>query len=300
MFGYVTIHKEELKLKEYETYKGFYCGTCRALGREYGLTGQMTLSYDLTFLTLLLSSLYEPRQQFSRKRCMAHPQKKRLMIENEFSGYAAHMSILLTWYKLLDDWRDEKKKTALVGLRAFHRPFLKARKLYPQKEAVIRQRIGELAKLEQRNCMDIDLVAGTFGHVLGSIYAVREDIWQEYLYRIGFYLGKFIYLMDAWDDLEKDAASGNYNILLLRKKQNYGDTKEEAARFAKDCETLLVSMMAACCDAFEKLPLVQDVAILENILYDGVWNRFDRKKSEAEKSSWEINEDGEKTDERSL
>ena len=103
MFGYVTIHKEELKIKEYETYKGFYCGACQALRREYGLSGQMTLSYDLTFLTLLLSSLYEPKQQFSKKRCIAHPQKKRLMIENEFSEYAAHMSLLLTWYKLLDD-----------------------------------------------------------------------------------------------------------------------------------------------------------------------------------------------------
>ena len=284
MFGYVTIHKEELKLKEYETYKGFYCGACQALRREYGLTGQLTLSYDLTFLTLLLSSLYEPEQQFSKKRCIAHPRKKRLMIENEFSVYAAHMSMLLTWYKLLDDWQDERKKTAFLGLRAYRQPFLKARKLYPQKEALIRQRLKELSKLERENCTDIDRVAGVFGDLLGSVFSLREDIWQELLYRTGFYLGKFIYLMDAWDDLEKDEASVNYNILLLRKKQFYGDNEEEAERFAKDCETLLVSMMAGCSEAFEKLPLVQDVAILENILYDGVWSRFDKKKKEAKKS----------------
>ena len=286
MFGYVTIHKEELKLKEYETYKGFYCGACQALRREYGLTGQLTLSYDLTFLTLLLSSLYEPKQQFSKKRCIAHPQKKRLMIENEFSAYAAHMSILLTWYKLLDDWRDEKKKTALVGLKVYRQPFLKARKMYPQKEALIRQKLKELSRLERENCTDIDRVAGTFGHLLGSVFAMREDIWEELLYRTGFFLGKFIYLMDAWDDLEKDETSGNYNILLLRKKQRYGE--EEEKQFEKDCEALLVSMMAACSEAFEKLPLVQDVAILENILYDGVWNRFDKKKKEAEKASEEL------------
>lgn len=290
MFGYVTIHKEELKLKEYETYKGFYCGACQALRKEYGLTGQVTLSYDLTFLTLLLTSLYEPRQRFSKKRCIAHPQKKRLMIENEFSVYAAHMSMLLTWYKLLDDWKDEKKKTALVGLRAFHRLFLKARALYPQKEAVIRHQLKKLSKLEKEECTDIDLVAGTFGHLLGSVFALREDIWKELLYWTGFYLGKFIYLMDAWDDLEKDEASANYNILLLRKKQYCGDT----AQFEKDCEEILISMMAACSEAFEKLPLVQDVAILENILYDGVWNRFDKKKKEAAAVSLEINEDGEK------
>lgn len=294
MFGYVTIHKEELKIKEYETYKGFYCGACQALRREYGLSGQMTLSYDLTFLTLLLSSLYEPEQQFSKKRCIAHPQKKRLMIENEFSEYAAHMSLLLTWYKLLDDWRDEKKASALAGLRLYRRAFLKARKLYPEKEAVIRKYLKELSGLEKKNSTDIDLVAGTFGHLLGSVFAVKEDMWQELLYRTGFYLGKFIYLMDAWDDLKKDEKSGNYNILLLRKKQRYGQTKEEEDRFAKDCETLLVSMMAACCEAFEKLPLVQDVAILENILYDGVWNRFDKLKKEAENISARSNKNGEK------
>ena len=286
MFGYVTVHKEELKIKEYETYKGFYCGACQALRREYGLSGQMTLSYDLTFLTLLLSSLYEPEKLFSKKRCIAHPQKKRLMIENEFSEYAAHMSLLLTWYKLLDDWRDEKKKTALVGLKVYRQPFLKARKMYPKKEALIRQKLKELSRLERENCTDIDRVAGTFGHLLGSVFAMREDIWEELLYRTGFFLGKFIYLMDAWDDLEKDETSGNYNILLLRKKQRYGE--EEEKQFEKDCEALLVSMMAACSEAFEKLPLVQDVAILENILYDGVWNRFDKKKKEAEKASEEL------------
>lgn len=285
MFGYVTIHKEELKLKEYETYKGFYCGACQALKQEYGLAGQMTLSYDMTFLTLLLSSLYEPQQQFSRKRCIAHPQKKRLVIENEFSVYAAHMSILLTWYKFLDDWRDEKKTTALLGLRAYRRPFLRARKLYGEKEALIRRSIKELSGLEKENCTDIDRVAGTFGHLLGGIFAVREDMWKELLYTTGFYLGKFIYLMDAWDDLEKDESSGNYNILLLRRKALYGGTEAEQQRFARDCENLLISMMAACSEAFEKLPLVQDVAILENILYDGVWNRFDKMKEEAKKAS---------------
>ena len=122
----------------------------------------------------------------------------------------------------------------------------------------------------------------------------KEDIWEADLRRLGFFLGKFIYIMDAWDDLKKDEKSGNYNILLLRKKQRYGQTKEEEDRFAKDCETLLVSMMAACCEAFEKLPLVQDVAILENILYDGVWNRFDKLKKEAENISARSNKNGEK------
>lgn len=268
MFGYVTIHKEELKLKEYETYKGFYCGACQALRREYGLTGQLTLSYDLTFLTLLLSSLYEPKQQFSKERCIAHPQKKRLMIENEFSAYAAHMSILLTWYKLLDDWRDEKKKTALVGLKVYRQPFLKARKMYPKKEALIRQKLKELSRLERENCTDIDRVAGTFGHLLGSVFAMREDIWEELLYRTGFFLGKFIYLMDAWEDLEKDQANASYNLWL----QFPEDKRSETAL------QILNLMMSECSLAFEQLPILENAGILRNVLYSGVWTKYSQLK----------------------
>lgn len=284
MFGYVTVHREELKIKEYETYKGFYCGACQALQQEYGFLGQLTLSYDMTFLTLLLSSLYEPEQKFSQKRCVAHPQKKRLMIENEYSVYAAHMGILLTWYKLLDDWKDEKKATARVGLCAYHKAFEKARKLYPEKDRRIRKYLRELSALEKEKSMDIDRVAGSFGHLLGEIFAVKDDIWRRDLYRTGFYLGKFIYLMDAWDDIEKDEKTGNYNILLLHRQKKYGAQATEQKNredFAAWASRLLVSMMAACSESFERLPLVQDVAICENILYDGVWNRFDKIKKET-------------------
>ena len=287
MFGYVTIHKEELKVKEYETYKGFYCGACQALKQEYGFAGQLTLTYDMTFLMILLSSLYEPEQTFSKKRCIAHPQKKRLMIENEYGVYCAHMGILLTWYKLLDDWRDEKKKSAFVGLHAYHAAFEKARALYPEKDKKIRRYLGELSKLEKEHCTDIDRVAGTSGRLLGEIFAVHEDIWRDMLYQTGFYLGKFIYLMDAWDDLKEDEKNGSYNILLLRKQRLYPADAKGEENFAEDCKNLLIQMMAACSAAFDKLPLVQDVAILENILYDGVWNRFDRIEKEAGKDKME-------------
>ncbi len=285
MFGYVTVHKEELKIKEYETYKGFYCGACQALRQEYGLAGQLTLSYDMTFLTLLLSSLYEPEQKFSKKRCIAHPQKKRLMIENEYSVYAAHMGILLTWYKFLDDWKDEKKLTAVVGLRVYHRAFEKARALYPGKDQKIRKYLGELSALEKAQSTDIDRVAGTFGHLLGEIFAIKDDLWWEDLYCTGFYLGKFIYLMDAWDDLKKDEKTGNYNILFLRRKAREKDGPVDEEAFAAEVEQLLVGMMAACSASFERLPLVQDVAICENILYDGVWKRLDKMKEEAAKAA---------------
>lgn len=282
MFGYITINKMELKLREYETYKGFYCGLCRTLKREYGAAGQLTLSYDMTFLSILLSSLYEPENRITNGRCLLHPGKRRMMIENEYARYAAHMGILLTWYHFRDDWADERKPAAIVGLRGYRRAFLRARALYPKKAAHMARCLTRLDVLEKAGSLDIDRVAGTFGELLGDIFSVKEDIWKNVLYGMGFFLGKFIYLMDAWDDMEKDEKNGSYNILLLRRKKLYEDTEDGRTRFEQDCCQLLTMMMAECTARMELLPCIRDEAILRNILYDGVWNRCHKPRPEKE------------------
>ena len=109
MFGYVTANKPEMKLREFARYKGFYCGLCRRLRRLYGGVGQITLTYDMTFLIVLLTSLYEPATEETKKRCLIHPAKKQYMLYNEISDYAADMNILLASGHCEDDWKDEKK-----------------------------------------------------------------------------------------------------------------------------------------------------------------------------------------------
>lgn len=282
MFGYITVNKMELKLREYETYKGFYCGLCRTLKKEYGAAGQLTLSYDMTFLSILLSSLYEPESRIVSGRCLLHPEKKRMMIGHEYAAYAAHMGILLTWYHFRDDWIDERKPAAIVGLRAYRRAYLRARELYPEKAAHIKRCLARLDALEKAGSLDIDRVAGVFGDLLGDVFAVKEDIWRNTLYNVGFFLGKFIYLMDAWDDMADDEQNGSYNILLLRKKKLYRDTDSGRAHFEQDCHRLLTMMMAECTAHMELLPCIRDEAILRNILYDGVWNRYRKRHSERE------------------
>lgn len=282
MFGYVTVDKAELKIREYETYRGFYCGLCQSLKKEYGIRGQITLTYDLTFVALLLSSLYEPESEIYRGRCIVHPAAKHMMIENEYTRYAAHMGMLLSWYKFRDDWADERRVSGIVGVRAYHYALKKAGSLYPGKARVISEALRELDRLEKEQSRDIDRVAGTTGRFLGEILAMKEDCWRETLYRTGFFLGKYIYLMDAYDDMEKDAASGSYNILLLRKRENYGEGKEEEARFEADCGRLLMMMVADCTAEMEKLPCVQDIAIIRNVLYDGIWNRYRKLQKDKE------------------
>ena len=115
MFGYVTTNKPELKIREFARYKGFYCGLCRTLRSRHGFTGQMTLSYDMTFLILLLSSLYEPKTTRDNKRCMIHPGKKQMILQNAVTEYASDMNILLTEKHFLDDWEDERKVSGWIG-----------------------------------------------------------------------------------------------------------------------------------------------------------------------------------------
>ena len=114
MFGYVLAHKPELKMKEFYKYKAYYCGLCKVLKEKYGFLGQMTLTYDMTFLVMLLTSLYECNTNRAEQRCLIHPMKKQKMLYNDITEYAADMNIILAYYKLLDDWKDEKSKVIQI------------------------------------------------------------------------------------------------------------------------------------------------------------------------------------------
>ena len=132
MFGYVTIYEPELKMKDYRKYRGYYCGLCSVLKKKYGSIGQLTLTYDMTFAIILLTSLYECESTREDHRCKAHPVKKQVMLFNKFTEYAADMNIVLSYYHLKDDWEDEKKLSGLAGSAAFHRNAKKIIAKYPR------------------------------------------------------------------------------------------------------------------------------------------------------------------------
>ena len=248
MFGYITVNRPELKVKDLELYRSCYCGVCDELCRSYGRRGQILLSYDCTFLAILLTGLYEPGETVRLRRCLVHPAVKHRETKSVCSSYAADMNVLLSYMKALDDWQDEKKET------------------------------GQLSREELLS--RLDRVAGCSGRLLGEICVYKEDIWARDLRELGFYLGKFIYLMDAYDDLEKDKKSGSFNILLPLLESD-PDTFEETVK------SLLLDMAACCCRAFERLPIVKDVDILRNVLYSGIWVRYNQVRKSRSKFSKE-------------
>lgn len=266
MFGYVKVFKPEMKIKDFATYQAYYCGLCRVLKKKYGISGQMTLTYDMTFLTVLLTSLYECPTEKETCHCMLHPVAKKQILTNEITEYAADMNILLTYHHFVDDWKDEQQKKAMIGIRSFHGRYEKIKKQYPRKVAQIERYLRELSRMEKAEEKSLDKVSGVFGKLMAELVAYREDAWTEELREMGFYLGKFIYLMDAYDDLERDKKEHNYNPLI-------GISNEK--NFEENCQIMLNMMMAECTEHFEKLPCVENSEILRNILYAGVWNRYE-------------------------
>ena len=278
MFGYVTAFEPEMKVKDFRKYKAYYCGLCSKLKKKYGNIGQLTLTYDMTFAIVLLTSLYESTTHDSKCRCKVHPLKKQVILQNDITEYAADMNLILAYYHMVDDWCDEKKISALLLSRMLHRKVRNVIQKYPRQSRAIRRELKQLSVYENNREMNIDLPAGCFGRLMEELFVYKEDIWEKRLRRMGFFLGKYIYIMDAYDDLEKDKQKGNYNPLLeLSKKQDYEEQIRE----------ILCMMMGECTAVFETLPCLLDVDILRNILYDGVWVRYrkiqDKKREEQEK-----------------
>ena len=165
MFGYVTICEPELKVKELRKYKAYYCGLCRTLQEEYGAAGQMTLTYDMTFLIVLLTSLYECGGRTESHPCKVHPLKKRPMLRNEFTQYAADMNLMLAYFHLRDDWADERSAQALLGMAALKRNAARAARKYPRQSRIIARELRKRSRLEQVDRRDLDMVSGCFGRV---------------------------------------------------------------------------------------------------------------------------------------
>lgn len=278
MFGYIIVNKQEMKFKEFDCYQSYYCGLCQSLKERYGRSGQMTLSYDMTFVAMLLSALYEPETQQGRCKCIAHPLEAHPTRRNEFTDYAADMNILLSYYKSLDDWMDEHRYAGRMTGMLLKKKNDRITERYPKKAERIYTLLENIHLYEKAKEENLDLASGCFGEIMAEIFAWKQDEWEADLRRMGFFLGKFIYLMDAYEDIGKDEKSGNYNVFLYRKRM-----AENEEAFEKEAYTILKMMMAECSRAFEKLPILENVEILRNILYSGVWCRYEMVRKEGKK-----------------
>ena len=281
MFGYVTVNPAELTQAQRDRYQGYYCGLCRTLAERHGAVGRVTLSYDMTFLMILLSSLYEPDETVTTGRCLPHPIRARERVRNELCDYCADMNIALAYHKCRDDWQDDRSLAGRLQARTLEKPYAKVSALYPDKCRAIEDCLHDIGALEHAPSGSPDAPANLTARMLGEIYAYRDDYWSPTLRVVGESLGRFVYLMDAYDDLPADLRRKRFNPLA-----QYRD-KDDYEAFCKESLTLLI---AECTRAFEELPLVRDVELMRNILYSGVWTRYMRKQGKPDREQGKLKE----------
>ncbi|MBQ9930510.1 MAG: hypothetical protein IJO72_07030 [Oscillospiraceae bacterium] len=270
MFGYVTANLQELDKAQKLRYNAVYCGICRQIRERANQFSRLGLSYDMAFLALLLMSLYEPEEISGDRACALHPIRPKKWVDNEFVRYAADMNVALAYYNALDDWHDDKKLTARLMADAYGKHLAEIEARYPRQCRAIERCIRELNALEQENCDNPDTCANCFGTLMGELLVYHQDMWAPILRDMGMALGRFVYLGDAARDYRRDKKKHKYNPYLAMGLQ------EDPWRWRE----YLVLAMAKCTQEFEKLPLVQDKALLDNILYSGVWTHFRQKKQE--------------------
>ncbi len=278
MFGYVQANIPELTKAQRARYQSVYCGVCRGIREQSGQVARLGLSYDMAFLALLLMSLYEPEEISGKHLCAVHPVKPRSWVDSEFVRYAADMNVALGYYNTLDDYEDEHRPGAKTMANIFGKQLHRIQNAYPRQCAAVERCIAQLSRLEKENCPNPDEPAGCFGQLMAELLVFEEDMWAPTLRQMGMALGRFIYLADAANDYIRDKKKRQYNPFLAM-----GSLEDPAA-----WEQYLELALGRCADYFERLPLVQDKDILDNILYSGVWVEYRRRQR------------GEKHDRRSL
>ena len=278
MFGYVKVHRPELKVREYETYRGAYCGLCRAMGKCTGSCSRMTLSYDFAFLALLRITFTHDTTEFATGRCIAHPLNKRsYMKRNASLDYCAGAAAILNYHKVKDDLSDERgfkrlAATCLLPFVAYSRRRAIRRQGLELLDSNVSQGLEKLSEIEKARTASVDTPAAAFGEILGDIvsYGIEGDE-KRIAYALGCAVGKWIYSADALEDWREDGEKGRYNPFIL--------LYERSAPTPEDIESISVSLKNGLLAAEGAADLIdfsnEDIKnIICNILYLGLPERI--------------------------
>lgn len=311
MLGYVVSYKPEMKVKEAELYKAYYCGICKSIGRRYGQLPRMVLSYDAAFLAVMLDSLYDMHENLTRERCIANPLKKKAVASSEAIDFAADIMLILAWHKLIDDADDEGNKVAGAVSKLMEGKYEQLKSDRPAFCRDLEEHMAMLRELEVAKCANLDQAAEAFAKIMEDIFAEglktvneayeMEAVYDEFqfeaetendiptqdlseckseidmktagkiLSRIGYHLGKWIYLMDAYDDIDDNITTGAYNPLIYRFEYKQGEEPQKfRQRIKEDVERNLIMYLAEMAKAVDLLEINKNKGIIENIIYVGL------------------------------
>jgi hypothetical protein len=279
MFGYVITQKEELKVREFSIYNGYYCGLCKTIGAEYGQLLRFGLQFEMAFLALFLEALEPAEDEVSMEHCAAHPIKKKPVIRGNAQKYAAAMTIILGYENNRDDIQDDGRtlKTMSRSL-ILHRAYSRAKAEFPRAADLVHSQLEQLYELERQNCSSIDSPTNAFGEVMKTVFLSCFSSSEEnpdqpasstelrIISSFAYQLGRWIYLIDALDDLEKDRKTGNYNPFACIPPE----------RVKSLGSALLYHALGEMSKALDLLDIKKNRGIIENIVYLGLHSKTDQ------------------------
>lgn len=259
-------------MKEYEAFIGYYCGLCKTIKEKYTNAARFMLNYDCAVLSILLSSMSDDIPIVNRERCIANPLKKKTIVRSSEAEYAAAVNIILGYGKIQDTAIDDKKVTAHLLSLVYRRVRKKAGR---DSEALTRQfdeRMRNLHLLEEQKSSSLDAVSSEFAHLLAAVFSLApydyiDAAAKKTLRHFGYNLGRWIYIADAVNDLEKDHKKNSYNVFLQRE---YTDIAQHRKKIREEAAFNLNYSLAEACKAYELLDIKRDKPLLDNIMYLGL------------------------------
>jgi hypothetical protein len=261
-------------MKEYELFRAYYCGVCKSMGRSFGPISRFALSYEAVFLGLLLSAVNKEKSEMKREVCFANPFKKKWIVKhNKYVDFAADINVILTYYKLIDNWKDEKHLPSYAAKLMFGNGYNKAAKSNSTTDSIIKNALEKQSRLEQEKCSSIDAAAEPTAEMIRDILLVgckeSDKSVQRAMEWLGYNIGKWIYTIDAFDDIEKDIKNESYNPLLLQYHYKGQPLAEFKSSIKPDIERDLIYTLSQAANTIELLDM-ENKGIIENIVYLGM------------------------------
>ncbi len=267
MFGNIVTNFKVLSEEDKKYYRECYCGLCKELQDKYKNRSRLTLNYDMTFLIILLNDVYKEENKKLKSKCIFHPVKSQSYIKGKNIEYVADMNILLSYYNMIDDWKDDKNIISASYAKLIKKGYKQVCEKYPNKAKEIKDSLEELDKIEKENILNPDFPAQCCGKMLGEVFSPYDDEYSEKLKDFGQALGEFIYILDACIDLKKDIKYKRYNPLIAISKEEFDD--------------MLNLLLSDCVEKYKNLEISNK--IIENILYSGIWTKYEIKNRREQK-----------------
>ena len=278
LFGYIRPKIPELKVREYDQYKGIYCSLCKCMGKEYGIASRFALSYDSTFLVLLMLGLEKDCTPFHAGKCVFNPLKKcNYCTSGEVHfRFAAGLTVMMTYRKIRDDIADAGfwgKLKAYLVLPLVAGANKKAAQKHPVLAQILEETIATQTQVEKGDDLCPDACAEPTAQMLAQTFALlapNEESLTRILQSFGYFLGKWVYMIDAADDMEKDIRENAFNPFVLKLGLSKESTQEEIKQAKTYCNESLNAVLSQVIGSYHLLDIYHFEPIIHNIIFEGL------------------------------